>query len=59
MLNNGYAATSADFSDGQFQLVYIYAIVERFKDRNCLTLLDEPDAFLTFIMAVRIFRTGL
>ena len=46
MLNNGYAATSADFSNGQFQLVYIYAIVELFKDRNCLTLLDEPDAFL-------------
>jgi hypothetical protein len=34
------------FSDGQFQAVYIYAIVELFKDRNCLTLLDEPDAFL-------------
>ena len=31
---------------GQFQAVYIYAIVELFKDRNCLTLLDEPDAFL-------------
>ena len=26
--------------------MYIYAIVELFKDRNCLTLLDEPDAFL-------------
>lgn len=34
------------FSDGQFQAVYIYAIIELFKDRNCLTLLDEPDAFL-------------
>jgi predicted ATPase len=34
------------FSDGQFQAVYIYAIAEIFKDRNCLTLLDEPDAFL-------------
>ncbi len=34
------------FSDGQFQSVYIYAIAELFKDRNCLTLLDEPDAFL-------------
>lgn len=34
------------FSDGQFQAVYIYAVVEMFKDRNCLTLLDEPDAFL-------------
>lgn len=34
------------FSDGQFQSVYIYAIAEFFKNRNCLTLLDEPDAFL-------------
>ena len=34
------------FSDGQFQSVYIYSIVELFKDRNCLILLDEPDAFL-------------
>ena len=34
------------FSDGQFQTVYIYAIVELFKDTNCLMLLDEPDAFL-------------
>jgi hypothetical protein len=34
------------FSDGQFQTVYIYTIVELFKDSNCLMLLDEPDAFL-------------
>lgn len=34
------------FSDGQFQSIYIYAIIELFKDRNCLTLLDEPDSFL-------------
>ncbi len=34
------------FSDGQFQSVYIFAISELFKDRNCVTLLDEPDAFL-------------
>ena len=34
------------FSDGQFQSVYIYAIMELFKDKNCLTLLDEPDSFL-------------
>lgn len=34
------------FSDGQFQSVYIFAISELFKDRNCITLLDEPDAFL-------------
>ena len=34
------------FSDGQFQSVHIYAIAEFFKDHNCITLLDEPDAFL-------------
>lgn len=34
------------FSDGQFQSIYIYAIMELFKDRNCITLLDEPDSFL-------------
>jgi hypothetical protein len=34
------------FSDGQFQSVYLFAISELFKDRNCITLLDEPDAFL-------------
>jgi len=36
----------SQFSDGQFQTVYISAIVELFKDRNCITLLDEPDSFL-------------
>ncbi|CAH1088056.1 AAA family ATPase [Candidatus Nitrotoga sp. 1052] len=45
-LTSGLDATIAHFSDGQFQSVYIYSIVELFKDRNCLTLLDEPDAFL-------------
>ncbi|MBE9188683.1 AAA family ATPase, partial [Microcoleus sp. LEGE 07076] len=34
------------FSDGQFQSVYILAIAELFKNKNCVTLLDEPDAFL-------------
>ena len=34
------------FSDGQFQSVYLFAIAELFKEKNCLTLLDEPDAFL-------------
>lgn len=34
------------FSDGQFQSVYILAIAELFKNKNCITLLDEPDAFL-------------
>lgn len=45
-LTNGQNATIAHFSDGQFQSVYIYSVVELFKDRNCLILLDEPDAFL-------------
>jgi len=34
------------FSDGQFQSVYVLAATELFKARSCLTLLDEPDAFL-------------
>lgn len=45
-LASGLDASIAHFSDGQFQSVYIYSIVELFKDRHCLTLLDEPDAFL-------------
>lgn len=46
LLENGLDASIAHFSDGQFQSVYIYSIVELFKDRNCITLLDEPDSFL-------------
>lgn len=34
------------FSDGQFQSVYVFAVSELFRARNCLILLDEPDAFL-------------
>lgn len=45
-LENGNEATISYFSDGQFQSVYIYSIIEIFKDRNCITLLDEPDSFL-------------
>jgi predicted ATPase len=45
-LASGLDANISHFSDGQFQSVYIYSIVELFKDRNCLILLDEPDAFL-------------
>jgi hypothetical protein len=45
-LVSGVDATISHFSDGQFQSVYIYSIVELFKDRNCITLLDEPDSFL-------------
>jgi predicted ATPase len=45
-LVSGMEGSINHFSDGQFQSVYIYSIVELFKDRNCLILLDEPDAFL-------------
>jgi len=45
-LTNGVDTSGAHFSDGQFQSVYIYAIIELFKDRHCITLLDEPDSFL-------------
>jgi len=38
--------TSRAFSDGQFQSIYLFAISELFKNRQCITLLDEPDAFL-------------
>ena len=46
ILNSGSNADITHFSDGQFQSIYIYSVVELFKDRNCLILLDEPDAFL-------------
>jgi energy-coupling factor transporter ATP-binding protein EcfA2 len=45
-MTNGIDASISHFSDGQFQSVYIYSIIELFKDRNCITLLDEPDSFL-------------
>lgn len=45
-LNDGSKIDLNRFSDGQFQSIYIYSIIEMFKDKNCLTLLDEPDAFL-------------
>ncbi len=45
-LNNGLSGNIFDFSDGQFQSIYIYTIMEIFKDLECVTLLDEPDAFL-------------
>lgn len=45
-LNNGRFCISEDFSDGQFQCLYIYAISEIFKEKNGITLLDEPDSFL-------------
>jgi predicted ATPase len=46
VLENNVEADITHFSDGQFQSIYIYTIIELFKDRNCITLLDEPDSFL-------------
>lgn len=45
-LQDGTKIDVQRFSDGQFQSIYIYSIIELFKDRNCITLLDEPDSFL-------------
>jgi predicted ATPase len=45
-LTTGKKISLGQFSDGQFQSVYILSITEIFKDFNCISLLDEPDAFL-------------
>ncbi|MEZ5921468.1 MAG: AAA family ATPase [Parvularculaceae bacterium] len=45
-LGNQVEVTSRAFSDGQFQSIYLFVISELFKNRECITLLDEPDAFL-------------
>lgn len=45
-LNSGKKISLGQFSDGQFQSVYILSITEIFKELNCISLLDEPDAFL-------------
>lgn len=45
-LTSGKTINIDQFSDGQFQSIYIYALTEMFKDKNCITLLDEPDSFL-------------
>jgi len=45
-LDDGSQTFIDQFSDGQFQSIYIYSIIEIFKNRNCITLLDEPDSFL-------------
>ncbi|MEX3007198.1 AAA family ATPase [Hoeflea sp. TYP-13] len=45
-LGHAVEVTSRAFSDGQFQSIYLFAISELFKNRECVTLLDEPDAFL-------------
>lgn len=45
-LESGFMGRSTGFSDGQFQMVYLLASAELFKDRNVISLFDEPDAFL-------------
>ena len=45
-LQDGTKIDIQHFSDGQFQSIYIYSLIEMFKGKNCLTLLDEPDSFL-------------
>lgn len=45
-LQSGTSISTDFFSDGQFQSIYIYSIVELFRERTCLTLLDEPDCYL-------------
>lgn len=45
-LTTGFKGRSTGFSDGQFQMVYLLASAELFKDRNIISLFDEPDAFL-------------
>lgn len=45
-LESGFRGGTSGFSDGQFQMVYILASAELFKDRNVISLFDEPDAFL-------------
>ncbi|WP_306354112.1 AAA family ATPase [Flavobacterium sp. '19STA2R22 D10 B1'] len=45
-LTSGKKINIDQFSDGQFQSIFIYALTELFKNKNCITLLDEPDSFL-------------
>ena len=45
-LTSGKKISLGQFSDGQFQSVYILSITEIFKEHNCISLLDEQDAFL-------------
>ncbi|HSH86991.1 MAG TPA: AAA family ATPase [Methylophilus sp.] len=59
-LTSGMDGNINQYSDGQFQSVYIYSIVELFQDRNSLILLDEPDAFLhpewQFVLLKQLFE---
>ena len=46
ILSNDQRQDVNNFSDGQFQSIYLYSLLEAFQDRTCITLLDEPDSFL-------------
>ena len=46
VLEDGNTIPVSHFSDGQFQSVYMFAVMKLYQDCNCLTLLDEPDSFL-------------
>jgi hypothetical protein len=45
-MTDGTEGSIGHFRDGQFQSIYMFAVTELFKKVDCLTLLDEPDAFL-------------
>lgn len=45
-LKNGTVGNLEQFSDGQLQASYIYALTEIYSRKNSLILLDEPDTYL-------------
>ena len=45
-LKNGTVGNLEQFSDGQLQASYIYALKEIYSRKNSLILLDEPDTYL-------------
>ncbi|QZT38264.1 AAA family ATPase [Halosquirtibacter xylanolyticus] len=46
ILNNDQQIATSNFSDGQYQTTYIYAMKLLFSKYNTISLLDEPDAFM-------------
>lgn len=45
-LASGNNLKVCQFSDGEFQTIFFNSLLELFKDKECIMLLDEPDAFL-------------
>jgi len=45
-LQNGEKIKLRDFSDGEYQAIFLNGVLELFKDRSSIAVLDEPDAFL-------------